>query len=242
MNARRELTAAALLCAVGAVSAILAGGRSWATVRARDTITPLTQHVTGRELTAAAVAFGWAGLAGLAALFATRGWGRAAVGALLAALGGGIVYVSTTAVRHAHVLQVAGDKSPLIRLGGDTAVHSTAWWAVSAAGGALLCLGGLMTLVRGSRWPGMSARYERASTAEGGAAGSRAGAVSAARVAEEDPSVLWKSLDRGEDPTKIPGTRDDAADLSGPGGRHGSGDGDDGAAGDDGDERDDRER
>jgi uncharacterized membrane protein (TIGR02234 family) len=242
VNARRELTTAALLCAVGAGSALLAGGRSWATVRARDAITPLSQHVTGHELTAAAVAFGWAGLAGLAALFATRGWGRAAVGALLASLGAGIVYASTTAVRHAHVLQVAGDKSPLMRVGGDTAVHITAWWTVSAAGGVLLCLGGLMTLVRGSRWPGMSARYDRAPAAEGAAADSRTGAVSAARDAQEDPSALWKSLDRGEDPTEIPDTRDDAANLSRPGKRHGAGGPGGPGDGDDGDKRDDKER
>jgi uncharacterized membrane protein (TIGR02234 family) len=213
VNARRELTAAAVLCAVGAGTAVLAGGRSWATVRASDAITPLSQHVTGRELTGGAVALGWAGLAGLAALFATRGRVRALVGALLGLFGAGIVYTSVTATGHAHILQVAGDKSALMRLGGEAAVHTAPWWLASAAGGVLLGLGGLLTLVRGARWPGMSARYERTTAGSEGAAVTPDRRSAGARARADDPSLLWKSLDRGVDPTDDPGEPGNGANL-----------------------------
>ncbi|GAA2101293.1 Trp biosynthesis-associated membrane protein [Actinomadura alba] len=211
MSPRREFATAALMCAVGAGSAVVAGGRSWATVRATDTITPLSQHVTGRELTAVALALGWAGLAGLAALFATRGRVRAAVGCLLALFGAGIGYASATAVRDTNVLRVAAEKSPMLRLDGDAVVQPAAWWIVSLAGGLLLAAAGVIILLRGARWPGMSARYETAGTGgarEGTPPGPpRAGATT--RPQDGDASTLWKSLDRGEDPTLTPADRDD---------------------------------
>jgi uncharacterized membrane protein (TIGR02234 family) len=185
---RRELTAAALLCVVGAGAPVAAGGRTWATVQASGAITPILQSVTGRELAAGAVAFGWAGLAGLAALFATRGRVRAAVGALLALFGAAIGYVSVTAVGRAHVLDVAADKSALLRPDGGALVHATGWWITSAAGGVLLLAAGAVTLLRGARWPGMSARYDPG--------------VAERRPDTGDAAALWKSLDRGEDPTE----------------------------------------
>lgn len=206
MSTRRELTAAVLLCAAGAGAAVMAGGRTWATVHAKDAITPLSQHLTGRELTAVAGALGWAGLAGLALLFATRGRIRAAVGALLTLFGAGIAYGSATAVRHSHAVAVAGDKSPMLRLGGDAAVRPTTWWIISLAGGVLLAAAGVMTLVRGARWPGMSARYDAADAAEA-RAGTPAGSGNGARSGAGDPAALWRSLDRGEDPTAGTGDR-----------------------------------
>ncbi|POM23952.1 Tryptophan-associated transmembrane protein [Actinomadura rubteroloni] len=187
-SAARERGLAALLCAAGAGLTLLAAGRPWATVRARDAITPFAGHLTGGDLGWAG-ALGWAGLAGVAALFAVPGRGRSVVGALLAVFGGLMVYASVTAVGHAHVIAVAGEKSALLRLGARPEVTTSLWWLASAAGGVLLATGGLVVLVRGARWPGMSARYERAGRA-------------AARPAEpDDAAALWKSLDRGEDPT-----------------------------------------
>ncbi|NEA27061.1 Trp biosynthesis-associated membrane protein, partial [Actinomadura bangladeshensis] len=124
------------------------------------------------------------------ALFATRGRVRAAVGVLIALFGAGIAYASTVAVRRSNVLSAAGDKSALLKLGADPALHVDLWWIVSVAGGVLLVAAGLLTAVRGSRWPGMSSRYERA----GAGAPAREPAV-------DDPSAMWRSLDRGEDPT-----------------------------------------
>jgi uncharacterized membrane protein (TIGR02234 family) len=192
MPARRELLAAALLCAAGAGLVVLAAGRRWTGVDVVGAGTPITQDLTGRDLAAPAAALGWAGLAGLAALLAVHGRARVAVGAALAAFGAVIGYFSAAGVGRAHVLSAVADKSNLTTFL-STDVHTSAWWAVSLAGGVLLAAAGLLTIVRGGGWPGMSARYEPAAAA---------GALAReAPDAEADSSGLWKSLDRGEDPT-----------------------------------------
>ncbi|MEU8804732.1 Trp biosynthesis-associated membrane protein [Spirillospora sp. NPDC048819] len=188
MNPRRERGLTALLCAAGSGLALLAAGRTWVTVRAEDAITPFTRDLTGGDLGGAAGALGLAGLAGLAALFATRGRVRAGVGVLIALFGAGIAYASAAAVQRSNALSAAGDKSALLSLGGDPALDVNLWWIVSVAGGVLLAAGGLVTAVRGAGWPGMSARYERA-------------APSRPAAEDDDPSAMWKTLDRGEDPT-----------------------------------------
>ncbi|MFI0371645.1 Trp biosynthesis-associated membrane protein [Actinomadura sp. 1N219] len=187
MTPGRERGVTALLCAAGAGLVLLAAGRTWAVVEAEDAITPFSQKLTGGDLGGAAGALGWAALAGLAALFATRGRVRAGVGVLIALFGAGIAYASTAAVQRANVLSAAGDESALIKLGADPALQVNLWWIVSVAGGVLLVVAGGVTAVRGARWPGMSARYERAAPRT--------------PAADDDPSALWKSLDRGEDPT-----------------------------------------
>jgi uncharacterized membrane protein (TIGR02234 family) len=188
VTSRRELTAAVALGGLGA--AIITGfaGRTWATVaeRAGTGLETLDQHLTGRSLSGVIAALGWAGLAGIAALLATRGWVRVAIGVLLTAFGVIVAIVSPAAVRRAHVISVAGEKSNLARLGGAASVHVNAWWTVSLAGGVLLAAAGLLTVVRGRRWPGMSARYDRPGTAP---------------PAGDDPASQWKALDRGDDPT-----------------------------------------
>ncbi|MFV2179574.1 TIGR02234 family membrane protein [Actinomadura sp. LOL_016] len=206
MTPGRERGLTALLCAAGAGLVLLAAGRTWATVTADGAITPFTQELTGGDLGGAPGALGWAGLAGLAALFATRGRVRAAVGALIALFGVGAGYAAATAARGSHVAAEAGDKSALLKLGADPSVHVNAWWTVSVAGGVLLVAAGLIALLRGSRWPGMSARYERT-----GPAGARAPGASGPRRAPagDDPSAMWRSLDRGEDPTDADGTGTD---------------------------------
>ncbi|QKG26699.1 Trp biosynthesis-associated membrane protein [Actinomadura verrucosospora] len=198
MTPGRERGLTALLCAAGAGLALLAGGRTWATVKAEDAITPFAQHLTGHDLGGTATALAWAGLAGLAALFATRGRVRSLVGILIALFGAGAVYASAAAVQRAHVLSAAGDKSALLKIGAHPALAVNLWWMASVTGGVLLVAGGLIAAVRSARWPGMSARYERT-----GAPASRPAArkAPAGDAAGEDPSALWKSLDRGEDPT-----------------------------------------
>ncbi|MFB4316219.1 Trp biosynthesis-associated membrane protein [Actinomadura sp. 21ATH] len=208
MTPSRERGLAALVCAAGAGLTLLAAGRPWASVRARDAITPFAQELAGRDLSTVPGALGWAALAGLAALFATRGRVRAGVGALLALFGAGIGYAAVTSVQRADVAAAAGEKSAMLRLAGSLSVDVAPWWAVSLAGGVLLVAAGLFTLVRGARWPGMSARYERTRAPEGEAKaaskGSGSGAGSKGKrpaAPEADPAGLWKSLDRGEDPT-----------------------------------------
>jgi hypothetical protein len=65
-------------------------------------------------------------------------------------------------------------------------------WAGPTAGllgAALVALGAGAALVRGGHWPGMSSRYDREAAPEGPARG------------------LWEAMDRGTDPTEIPGNR-----------------------------------
>ncbi|MES9540241.1 Trp biosynthesis-associated membrane protein [Actinomadura sp. NPDC000600] len=186
MTPGRERGLTAVLCAAGAGLVLLAAGRTWATVKAQGSITPFTQQLTGGDLGGAPGALGWAGLAGLAALLATRGRVRAGVGVLIALFGVGIAYASTVAVQRSSVLAAAGDKSALLRLGAHPLLDVNLWWVVSVAGGVVLVVAGMLTAVRSAHWPGMSARYER---------------TAPRRAAEDDPSAMWKSLDRGEDPT-----------------------------------------
>lgn len=190
MSVRRERAAAVLACAAGAGLVLLAAGRQWAAVHAHGAITPIDRVLTGNDLTGAVSALGWAGVAALAALVATRGRVRVAVGALLVLLGAGAAYTAVTAIRRSHILAIAEEHSTLLRLGADLSVTTTWWWAVAVAGGALLAAAGVLTAVRGHRWPGMSARYDRPGAGR-----------TAQRAAPDDPAELWKSLDRGEDPT-----------------------------------------
>ncbi|MCP2338219.1 Trp biosynthesis-associated membrane protein [Actinomadura rupiterrae] len=209
MTPARERGVAALVCAAGAGLTLLAAGQRWATVRAENAITPFTQHLSGHDLGQFASALGWAGLAGLAALFATSGRVRAAVGLLLALFGAGVVVASVTASRPAHVAKVAGEKSALMKLGAHPVVHVEPWWGLSMAGGVLLATAGLIVLVKGSRWPGLSARYARPEQAARPVS-ARSGEDAADKKGADDASALWKSLDRGEDPT----ADEDAADTA----------------------------
>jgi uncharacterized membrane protein (TIGR02234 family) len=203
VNTRRELVTAVLLCAAGAGLSVSAGGREWATVHAQDTLVPLSRSLTGQELTGATTALGWAGLAGLAALFATHGRVRAAVGVLLAVFGAGIGYASVTAISRPHVLETAAGKSQLLGLAGHATVGTTAWWVLSAVGGLLLFAAGGLVAVRGTRWSGMSARYEAAGATRASIKTPERppGQASSPESGPADPVGMWKSLDRGEDPT-----------------------------------------
>ena len=117
------------------------------------------------------------GLAAVAALPATRTWGRQVVGALVALAGVGLVVVVVRAlVDPAGVAPVAADVPAGEGLG--------PWPYAALVGGLLLAASGGLVLVRGRRWVAMGARYE-APAAE-------------APLSEGD---TWAALDRGEDPT-----------------------------------------
>ena len=60
-------------------------------------------------------------------------------------------------------------------------------------GGALVVLGGLLTMITGSRWPAPADRFERDETHTS--------------VGTEDPADLWQALDAGLDPTADPDVR-----------------------------------
>ncbi|GAC1322235.1 MAG: TIGR02234 family membrane protein [Mycobacteriales bacterium] len=187
---RRELAGAVGLCLLGSALVLLAAGRPWTrfTLDQGGLLPPLRLAPSGRALDPTAGALGLVGLAGVLALAATRRRGRLVVGVLVALCGAGAAAASLrvalelpAAVGRADVLQRATGTTSL--LPGRLAV--TAWPWVSAAGGALLVLAGVLVIMRGPGWAGLSARYELSASRSGAPVG---------------PS-LWDSFDRGEDPT-----------------------------------------
>ncbi|MFC9089671.1 Trp biosynthesis-associated membrane protein [Nocardiopsis dassonvillei] len=189
---RREYGLAMLALAAGAGLLLAAAGRQWATgeLAAPGPVAPVSVELTGTDLTGALSGLGWAGLAGIAGLYATRGWGRRAVG-LLVALGGAaalnavwgatrpgalLAAMADSTTDTAGAAQVAADPR-LLALGP----------AMAVAGAVLLVAAGLVSVLRAPAWPGMGTRYDRDA------------APRATR--SETPSDLWRSLDAGDDPT-----------------------------------------
>ncbi|MFD3686731.1 Trp biosynthesis-associated membrane protein [Nocardiopsis sp. NPDC058631] len=189
---RREYGLAMLALAVAAGLLLAAAGQQWVTGRitAPGPVPPVPVALTGADLTGAPSGVGWAGLAGIAGLYATRGWARRLVGALVAA--GGVLALSAVweATRPDTLLEAvsgsATETGGAAQVAGDP--HLAALGPALAAGGAaLLVLSGLLAAVRAPAWPGMGTRYDRDATPR------------ATRA--ETPSDLWKSLDAGDDPT-----------------------------------------
>lgn len=194
MSPRRQLGLVVLVCAAGAVLALVAAGRPWeVTVTPRPAPLPDLRTVhTGADRWPWLPALAWVGLAGAGALVATRGAARRVVGGLLLLAGAG--------------LGGAG-------LAGTGAGGS--WPVLAGLAGLAVAGAGATALAGGRRWPAMGARYQRAG--RGGTAGQagtagRAGTEGRGRAAPDPagrsgpelrsrPELLWEALDRGEDPT-----------------------------------------
>ncbi|MFC9230310.1 TIGR02234 family membrane protein [Streptomyces decoyicus] len=195
-GAKRSLALALLAGAAGAALALLASGRTWAEGTAVLAQGELPRSVTGADVTGVPGALAVVGLAALVAVFAVRRAGRLAVAGLLALSGAGIV---AAAVRGNSDTSALREKAATaVGLTGADVHHvtHTGWPWVAAAGGLLLLIAGLLALLHGRHWPAMSGRYERT---PGGARGPRR----APPAPDLDrPEEIWKSLDRGEDPTR----------------------------------------
>lgn len=152
--------------------------------------------LAGRDLAPLGAAMGWVGLAAIAALLATRTWGRRITGAIVLLAGGvagviGLAFGLTEAASGgggAFVAAVLGDEAAEAA----TSVSVSAWWALAALCGLALLACGLLAVLDGPAWPRLGARYSRADA--------HAGAPSAA--------AAWDALDRGEDPTVVDEPRD----------------------------------
>ncbi len=143
--------------------------------------------LSGRDLAPLGAAMGWVGLAGIAALLATRTWGRRVTGGIVAIAGGcagviGVVFGLTEAASGsggAFVEAALGlDAQPV-----DVTV--SAWWIVAALAGLAMAACGIVAVVDGAAWPRLGARYSR----------------SVAGGAPVTAAATWDALDRGEDPT-----------------------------------------
>jgi len=190
VDARRELGAAILGCLGGSIAVLLAGGLTWGRVRlvVGESLPVVPVELSGREAAPLAVALGVLGLAAAAALVATSGVVRRAVGVLLLVAGIAVVVDAIRAGDRFAALAV--DTSPGALAEVTTA---TGWGWLAVGGGVLVTSAGLLTALRGGRWRAMSLRYE----APGAAGGPTAGGPGTAA----DPEVAWRALDRGEDPT-----------------------------------------
>jgi uncharacterized membrane protein (TIGR02234 family) len=187
VSPRRELSAAGLLCLLGAVLVLVAAGRTWTSLDVPAGPLAGAREVgsTGAELVPGVRALGLAGLAGVVALVATRRAGRVVVGVVLLLVGAGTV---------AAVVLPDLASATLRAQGADGRVATRAWPSVTAAGGLLVAAAGGLTVLRGRSWPAMGQRYETP------------GAPGAAPAQPAGERSLWEALDRGEDPTNTLGS------------------------------------
>ncbi|GAA1071273.1 hypothetical protein GCM10009642_00500 [Nocardiopsis metallicus] len=189
---RREYGVSMLALAAGAALMLAASGRIWATgeLSSPGPVAAVPVDITGTDLTGALSGLGWAGLAGIAGLYAARSWMRRVVGLLIAVCGVFALTSLWSATRPGvladAVLALATDTAGAAQGAGAPELHAPGP-AMGAAGAVLLILTGLIAVVRAPAWPGMGNRYDR-------------DAAPRPRQAQT-PADLWKSLDAGEDPT-----------------------------------------
>ncbi len=200
--ARRGLWLSLLAGAAGAGLVLLAAGQPWARAWFAPAPPMPTSSVTmtGHELAPAANALGFAALACLAAVLATRGAARRVSGGVLAVLGALVAVTVAVSVSHAHVAATAaahalpgtagaaGATAPRLAMAGFP------WWAACVGGGLLSLAAGVATAWRGPRWPAMSSKYSGPGATPGPAAGRL-------QAAADDQVTAWDALDRGADPT-----------------------------------------
>ncbi|MEV7771950.1 TIGR02234 family membrane protein [Kitasatospora sp. NPDC086791] len=182
---RRTLGVMLLLTVLSAVLVLTAAGRTWAEGRAGT----LDVSVTGGAISELPGGLALVGLAAAVAVFAVRGVGRLAVGALTLLAGIGAAAASVSGAGDTAALDTEAARKLALSGSAATEVSHTAWPWVALVGGVLLALAGLLTLRYGRRWPAMGSRYE-APTRK-------------APATTDTPGDLWKALDRGEDPTAV---------------------------------------
>jgi uncharacterized membrane protein (TIGR02234 family) len=190
-NDRRELVATLIGCVLGAAVVLFAADRPWVHARAVQGAMQVPLSVRGGSLEPMTPAFAVVGLAGALGLVATRGVLRRLVGVLVCASGVVAAVAALRSVRPgaADLADRAGAALGTAT-GTTSAIEHTVWGWVAVLGSAVFALAGAAAAVRGSRWPGMSSRYETP-----GAPATRAANV------EDSTLEQWRALDRGEDPT-----------------------------------------
>jgi uncharacterized membrane protein (TIGR02234 family) len=140
---------------------------------------PVARSERGAQAQPLLVGLALAALAAVAAVLATGGWPRRAVGALVAVGGVGAL-----------VLAARGLAEPRTREAGERWAAELGRWSVQATtgvvltalAGLLLLAGGVVVVVAGQRMPRMGARYQR-------------------RPAPDAGRTMWDELDAGGDPT-----------------------------------------
>lgn len=200
MTPRRELQVAVGLCLLGSLLVLWASSRTWVSLPTPDRLTQaeVRTGLSGRRVSGLPSALGLVSLAGVLALAATRGWGRAVVGAVVAACGALVVVDAARTLRSGVFARAAEARAGDVCGTGSTrdcigavvelvGVQQRPGWAwLTVVGGVVLVVAGTLVAVRGRRWAGLGSSYE----------------VPAARPARPaGDKDVWDALDRGDDPT-----------------------------------------
>ncbi|MEO3812876.1 Trp biosynthesis-associated membrane protein [Sphaerisporangium sp. B11E5] len=195
-GARRALAGFVVAGAAGAGVALIAGGRTWATAQffGAPGVRAAPVEVAGNDLVPALGPLALAAFAAVVAVLATRGVWRSVVGAVVALCGAALAVSALRGASAGQVVAVARERVTLAAGEQVTVATTWLWPALAALGGAALAGAGVVAVLRGRRWPGMSTRYDRpvGGTGDG------------PRTPHEGDRGLWEALDRGEDPTDDP--------------------------------------
>lgn len=187
---RRGLALAAVLLTAALVLVAVAATSRWVTLLPTDPDLPGSGRVPvrGSELVPAALPLALVGVAGLVAAVAAgrmaRGVLRTAACVLIALAGVGLLALTVPAAadpgERARDLESARSASATV-----VSERSPIAWA-AVGGGVGTVAAGLVALVAGRGWPGLTARYERDPSRPRAAA----------------PASTWDAIERGDDPTR----------------------------------------
>jgi uncharacterized membrane protein (TIGR02234 family) len=185
--------------AIAAVLLWISSRLTWVRVTSADGLgVPHTTRLGGGSWFGALVPLALVLLASVAALFATRGGARQAVGVVIALVGAATAVPALALLGHAK--GAAGKARSLADLPGRavvTALHTATFPPVLTVIGALLAVGAGAWLARRPSAAGLSGKYDKP-------AARRAEAVQrmSDNSAQMSERVLWDAFDAGEDPTE----------------------------------------
>ena len=167
---------------LGSALALVGGAQPWW----RATGEGVVLRFTGTQATGGlSQALAIVALAGTLLMLALRTRGRRVVGALLLLVGVGLAMLGGLGLQpnaDAVGSEVHGVGLAAFQL------SATVWPWVFAVSGALVAIGGALTMITAGTWPARSNRFQP-------------GQSKAEVPASEDPAELWKAMDSGADPT-----------------------------------------
>ena len=200
---RSGLAIAMAVTAAGGGLALLASAQAWDSVMVSRAapLAGLTVHVAGRTLEPAVTGLGVVALAGVVALLATRGTARRGIGALIVLAGlllGWRAVHGFSAVSATRARELVAEARIGTTLGAATDVRvqvQQLWPGLAVVAAVLIVFGGGLVFMHAGRWAVMGTRYDAPA---GHAAAPPTAGAQAASVGD---LAMWKSLDRGDDPT-----------------------------------------
>ncbi len=210
MTPGRRFAGVLLVLALASVGVLVSYGATWIVAlvpvfagSAAESAPAREVALTGRDLAPLGAAMGWVGLAAIAALLATRTWGRRVTGAVVL-VAGGAAGVTGIAFGLTEVASGGGGAFVAAALGEEsaaalTSVSISTCWLLALVSGLAMLVCGMIALLDGPSWPRLGARYGRPDTA----------------TPTPSAAAAWDALDRGEDPTVDDEPRDLADEIPG---------------------------